>query len=289
MKDQAQNLRDMIKRNIYNKNSNILKKNDARFITVTSGKGGVGKSNFTINLAIKLSQLGKKVVVIDADLGLSNIDILLGISPKYNLSNIFTSNVDINDLIVKGPGDIYLISGGTGTLNLVDLTQNEITKLLDTFNKINNVYDYVIIDTGAGINRSVTSFIDASNEIIVVMTPDPTSITDAYSLIKNINVDGKSLSIVINRAETISEGMNVFSKMQSACKRFLNVDVTNLGVLLDDLNVTRAVKLQKPFVIYNPNCTTSKSMTLIANNIENNERKIEQENRFSSFIKGLFK
>lgn len=285
--DQAQHLRELI-RNSKQVQKTSRPKSDARFICVSSGKGGVGKSNITLNLSIKLASMGKKVLIVDADLGLSNIEVLLGIMPSYNLSHILNNKATISDIIMHAHG-VDVISGGSGVLDVTNLNEESLKRLIDAFRSLNEMYDYVFIDTGAGIDRSVMSFIGAAQEVIIVVSPDPTSITDAYALIKNTRFDDKEVFIVINMSENVAEGKAVYHKLEMACNNFLGLKVHNLGIVPHDFNVVRAVRSQTPFINEFSFSIAAKSISLIANNLEYGDNKIQSENRFTNFMNKLFK
>lgn len=287
--DQAQRLRDIVS----GSKSTIIKKTagnkpDARVITISSGKGGVGKTNFTVNLAIALSKLGNRVTVVDADLGMANIDVLLGLVPRYTLSNVVNREKSMEEVIFKGPNDINIISGGSGIIDLVNLKDAEINQLIEGFTKLNEISDYILIDTGAGMSNSVLSFINAATDVILIITPDPTSITDAYALIKNISDVGKEIKLVINRIDSNKEGQEVFNKLEKVAKKFLNIELRSLGYIYEDNHVKKAVRMQKPFLMNYPNCLASKGLDLIAYNIENNNLHVDQASGFSKFINRLF-
>lgn len=297
MKDQATRLRELMSlnklkghsANAQNPTTSPLPtKLDARIIAISSGKGGVGKTNVTVNLGLALAKLGKKVVLLDADLGLSNVDVVMGIVPKYNLFHLIQHQKTIEEIMVEGPLGIKVISGGSGMLDLVNLSDEEIIKLLESFAKLNDYADYLLIDTGAGINKSVFSFIHAANEVIMVISPDPTSITDAYAVIKNIVKGDKQIKVIINKAESHKEGYDVFHKINSATRRFLGIELESMGILLDDPNVKRAVKLQKPFLLNSPNAIASKGIELIAYNLLNNSSYVKEMSQFNVFMQKLF-
>lgn len=262
---------------------------DARIIAVSSGKGGVGKTNFTVNTAIALSKMNKRVTVIDADLGLANIDILLGLVPKYTLTHVLRNEKVIEDIILKGPNDIKIISGGSGVMDLVNLSSNELDALIKTFEYLNDDSDFILIDTGAGLNQSVLSFIQAAQELIVVVTSDPTSITDAYALIKNIKHLNIPIKIVVNRVESNKEGHEVFHKLNSATTKFLNFEMDNLGFVYEDPCVKKSVRNQIPFIVGFPNALATKGIELIANTLLHNSDFTQPEGGFKSFIKKIFK
>jgi len=290
--DQAQRLREIIyssKLQRSNESEATPAIRDARIITVSSGKGGVGKTNFTVNLAIALSRLGKSVSIIDADLGLANIDVVLGLVPKYTLSHVIRNEKEIKDIILNGPNGIRVISGGSGVMDLVNLNVEEISRLIESLEFLNDDSDYILIDTGAGLSQSVISFIEAASDVVMVITPDPTSITDAYAVIKNIASEEKSIKVVVNRVDSNKEGQNVFHKLNSAAKKFLNVELDNLGYIYEDSNVKKSVRSQSPFLLEHPNCLASRGVELIAYNIENNKTFTGSTSGFTKFIEKLFK
>ena len=268
--DQATRLRELImhKKNIKSnlELKEVTPQNTTRVICVTSGKGGVGKTNFTVNLAITLSKQEKKVVVIDADIGLANVDIVLGSISKYTLLDVINKNKDITEIMNTGPSGIKVISGGSGITGLIDLPSESIDVFINQFSKLCDYADIILIDTGAGLTKSVLSFAQAAEEIIIVTTPEPTALTDAYALIKNISLrqKDKKIKILINRVESINDGKMAFEKIKNACEKFLNLEVEKLGFLADDSNVSRAVKHQKPFVIEYPDTAVSRSLEMIA-------------------------
>lgn len=279
--DQAQKLRDIVG----DVSSEQL---DARIITVSSGKGGVGKTNFTVNLGIALAKMGKKITIIDADLGLANVDVMFGIVTKYNLSNVIKGEITVQDSIVKGPYDINIISGGSGIMDLIDLESNQLEKLIHSLSYFNTISDYILIDTGAGLSKSVLSFVDAASDIIVVITPDPTSITDAYALIKNIvKDDQKRIKLIINRVDSNEEGDEVYNKLEQAVTKFLSREIENLGYIFEDANLKRAVRKQVPLMEAYPRAIASKGIENIAYNLENNNRYAKTNHSFKSFLSKL--
>ncbi|GAB6109214.1 MinD/ParA family protein [Fusibacter bizertensis] len=279
--DQAQKLRDIV-----GEGTNDV--SDARIITISSGKGGVGKTNFTVNLGIALAKLGKKITIIDADLGLANVDVLFGIVTKYNLSNVIKGEISVQDSIVKGPYDINIISGGSGIMDLIDLNQNQLEKLIHTLSYFNTISDYILIDTGAGLSKSVLSFVEAASDVILIITPDPTSITDAYALIKNIaNDEQKKIKLIINRVDSNEEGDEVFNKLEQAVTKFLNRELENLGYIFEDTNLKRAVRKQTPLLEAYPRAIASKGIENIAYNLDNNHKYAKSNNSFKSFLNKL--
>lgn len=289
--DQAQKLREII-----NMKSKGIKETieeagskDARIIAISSGKGGVGKTNFTVNLALALTRLDKKVAIVDADLGLANIDVVLGLVPKFTLSAVLRDEKSIEEIILEGPEGIQIVSGGSGVMDLVDLNDEEIQKLIESFEYLNQTADYILIDTGAGLNKSVLAFIKAASDLIMVVTPDPTSITDAYAVIKNIGEQDNQVKVVINRIESNDEGNEVFNKINLASKKFLKMDLENIGYLYEDSNVRKAVRNQKPFLLAYPNSLASKGIEIIAYNLINNGAYTSSTSGFKQFINKLFR
>lgn len=291
--DQAHDLRDaVIKKDqiVYNTDENHkdIETSGPRVICVSSGKGGVGKSNFTINTALALQSMGKRVLVIDADIGLANVEILLGIMPQYSLLDVVKHDLNIEKVITKGPNNLGIISGGSCLQTITDLSAFEINKLIKGIATLKDFSDYIFIDTGAGISSSVTSFIAASDELILVTTPEPPAIADAYALIKLLSQDAgkKKISVVINRSMDEKEGKTVFSNLNFVAKRFLDMELNYLGYVFDDENVSKSVRSQKPFYI---NCPKTKAKT----NIDNITAKLlnmkMEEKGFKNFINKLKK
>ena len=285
MTDQAFKLRELISENAPEK----INFGDARIIAVSSGKGGVGKTNLTVNLGIALSKMDHKVTIIDADLGLANIDILLGLVPRYTLTHVLKMEKKLSEVLVEGPNGISIVSGGSGVMDMVNLSTDELSRLVESLESINNESDYILIDTGAGLNNSVLSFIKASQELIVVVTSDPTSITDAYALIKNIGELNVNIKVVVNRIESNKEGLDVFTKLNTATSKFLGVEMESIGYIYEDHNVKKSVKKQVPFLIGFPNTLASRGVELVAENLVRNSTYTQQSGGFSTFIKKIFK
>ncbi len=294
MNDQAEKLRELMisnnnlssSDNRNRKFSNLTKK--AKIISVSSGKGGVGKTNFAINFSISLKRLGYNVVIIDADIGLSNIEILSGVHMKYSISDIVFSNKGIFEIMENGPEDIKLISGGSGFKELRLFEENNFHKLIEEIEKLQSIFDYIIIDTGAGISKSVTDFIMTTEEVIVVSTPDPTSIMDSYTLVKailNSGFKGK-INVISNLVNTRKEGREIFNKLHSTVKNFLKVEIFYLGYIEKSNIVNNAVRNQIPFVISYPKDSISKKVNMIAMNYI--EEFSPQEDSKFNFAKKFF-
>jgi len=257
MLDQAQRLRQLA---VQNDNESR-----PRIITVTSGKGGVGKSNFVVNLGIALQKLGKKVMIFDADVGMGNDDVLMGFLPKYNVFDIIFNNKEIEDVLVTGPYGVKLLPGGSGITKIEELTDEEREGFLNKLTKLNDL-DYILMDTGAGINRSVLGFVAVCEELIVVTTPEPTSLTDAYSLLKAVNhfKIKSSAKVIVNRTIDNKEGIMTFNKFNNAVWNFLKMRLEHLGNLSEDRKLVQAVRQQQPFLVCFPNCEASQDILKIA-------------------------
>jgi len=271
MKDQAERLREIISsiknyKDDEKRTGMLTDKPGSRVIAVTSGKGGVGKTNFTVNLAIKFAQMGMRVVIIDADLGLANVDVVMGKMSKYNLSDVINSNKNILEILEEGYDGVKFVSGGSGVQELVKLNRTQLVDLLMKLGKLDEEADIILIDTGAGLSENVISFVHAAREVILVTTPEPTSITDAYALIKTITHKdkAKNIKVVVNRADNAAEAFNILDKLNVVTQKFLGVKLQKLGYILNDICVTKAVKIQQPFVISFARSEASKNMNDIA-------------------------
>lgn len=287
--DQAEGLRNIIKF----KNQNYV--SNARVIAITSGKGGVGKSNVSINLAIQFVKMGKKVIILDADFGLANIEVMFGVIPRYNLSDIMFKGKDIKEIITKGPLDIGFISGGSGIAKLVNLDREGLKRLVNKMSELEEMYDVIIIDTGAGIADSVMEFLVASPETIIVTTPEPTSITDSYALLKSLSLHPQfnekeaKVKMIANRVESEKEGQILHEKLNLVVSRFLGIDVEYLGYIPQDNCVTKAVMNQNPVSICYPNAPASKAFENLANRLQYIEDDIPVHKRgIRGYLKTVF-
>jgi flagellar biosynthesis protein FlhG len=295
MKDQAERLREIIG-NIkhYNEEEKIsgrlTDKPGSRVIAITSGKGGVGKTNFTVNLGIVFSQMGLRVVIIDADLGLANVDVVMGKMSKYNLSDVINTNKDILEILEEGPNGVKFVSGGSGVQDLVKLDKTQLVDLLMKLGKLDEEADIILIDTGAGLSDNVISFVHAAKEVILVTTPEPTSITDAYALIKTITHKDKTKNIkfVVNRADNATEAFNLLDKLNVVTQKFLGVKLQKLGYILNDVSVVKAVKIQQPFVVSFSKSEASKNIKEIALTLmDDREVSTNSASGFKTFINKL--
>ena len=262
--DQAEKLRDMVKQKNMTENPVELPPDlTARIIAVTSGKGGVGKSNITLNLAIAFAKQEKRVVILDADFGLANIEVLFGIVPKYNLGHVFAGERSIDEIITEGPLGVKLVSGGSGIRELANFDDRRMSVVIEKLAYLDTISDIILIDTGAGISDTVINFIRASGETIIITTPEPTSLTDAYAVVKTVHGDDgpkPAFKVLVNRAESDAEAEEVFGKISKVSKHFLGIELEDIGYVPYDINVLKAVKKQEPVMLSFPESEAAKSI-----------------------------
>ncbi|MDR1616404.1 MAG: MinD/ParA family protein [Syntrophomonadaceae bacterium] len=272
MKDQAEKLR-AVANELRNQNeaetaavSNFtLTANQAKVIAITSGKGGVGKSTLAVNLAISLCMNGKRVALVDGDLGLANIDIMLGITPEYTLHHLITGKKSLEEIIIEGLFGLKIIPGWSGIENLLDLSSDEVKRIIAELSKIEDQVDYLIIDTGAGISKIITAFIKAADIVLLVTTPEPTSITDAYSALKNVIEvkENKEVGLIVNRVVNRREGIRIAARLAEVCEKFLNFKLQFLGYISNNNIVGEAVTRQRPVISLYPNSSVVEEITAI--------------------------
>ncbi len=269
--DQAEQLRNVIK-----KKSREASAGCARVLTITSG---VGKSNVAVNMAVWLRRMERKVIIIDADLGLANVEVMFGAVPQYNLSDLIYRGKSIREIITKGPMDIGFISGGLGIAGLNNLSKDQIVYLVHSLAELNEMADVIIIDTGAGISDSVLEFVLASPEILLVSTPEPSSLTDAYSLLKALyrnpifSRDKTKINVIANKVTSIEEGDAVFSKLNSVVSQFLKGTIDFMGMIPQDQEMEHAVRSQKIVSIEKPSAEVSKAFQILTNNFINHKHE----------------
>lgn len=258
-------------------------------IAITGGKGGVGKSNIACNLAIAMAQLNKRVLVLDADLSLANVDVLLGMAPRHNLSHVIRGEMQLKDIMVQGPAGVMVIPGGSGIEELTQLNPVQMSRLFRAFDGIQPVPDVFLIDTAAGIHTNVMQFLTAADQVIVVTTPEPTAYTDAYALIKTLlkHQDGKEIGLLVNMAQNAYEAAEVLRMMLQMCRQFLNLSFNNIGFVPRDPEVLKAVRLQKPFLLRTPNAPASKTIRNIAATILQIDFKDRQPRGLRRFFNRL--
>ncbi len=252
--DQAQGIRQM----------NASK--PVRVMAVTSGKGGVGKSNITVNLAVAMAQSGENVIVMDADLGLANIDVLLGLSPKRNLSHVIQGECTLEEIIIDGPGGIKIIPASSGSASMSDLTPAENAGVIRSFSELTQPVDTLLIDTAAGLSDSVVSYLRAAREVIVVVCDEPASITDAYAMIKVMNRDYgvQRFHVLSNQANGIQQGRELYMKLSRVSEKYLDVTLDFLGTVPYDDYLKKAVQKQKCVIEIYPRSPSALAFRQIA-------------------------
>lgn len=257
----------------------------ARVITVTSGKGGVGKSNVAINLAIQFRKMGQKVIILDADFGLANIEIMFGAVPKHNLCDLIYKGKNIKEIITWGPMDVGFISGGSGIAGMSNLNRDYLNYIVQNLAQLDSITDILIVDTGAGISDAVMEFLVASGEILLVTTPEPTSITDSYSLLKALyrhprfHEEVTKVKMIANRVDKETEGQILFSKLNAVVTRYLKIPMMYLGCVPEDPHLTRAVMQQTPVSIQNPGARSTAAYEKMAKQLLGREEEERQPRR----------
>lgn len=237
----------------------------ARIIAITSGKGGVGKTNLVVNLAIALSAHGKRVLIIDVDLGMANVDVVLGTSSQYNFLHLMQEDLLIDDIISEGPAGIKYLSGGSGIEQLANLSYNELKRITQKLYRCEAFADIILLDTGAGLGKNVLNFLTSSDEVILVTTPEPTAMTDAYAIMKAYSTYCNApINLVVNRVFDAEEGGDVMLKLSKTAERFLGLPLAFLGQIYEDRNLMKAVKLQRPLLLAYPGSVASRCIKAIA-------------------------
>jgi flagellar biosynthesis protein FlhG len=264
-----------------------------RVITVTSGKGGVGKTTFTINFALSLAKLGQRVFIIDADLGTANVDVLLNLHPKYNLTHIINKEKELLDIIVEGPGGIHVIPGGSGLQYLADMEDWQFNHLIYSLQMLEQYADIILIDTGAGLSKNVMNFVLAADSVIVITTPEPHSITDAYAIMKVLDEHHFDISpyLVLNRVDSLKEYQDISNKMIQVANRFLSLNISALGYILEDPIVPRSNRRLESFFLEHPESAAARCVNNIAEQLLNPEKDIQlpvNDRNFFSKLKELF-
>ncbi|MBN1493497.1 MAG: MinD/ParA family protein [Candidatus Omnitrophica bacterium] len=240
-----------------------------KIIAITSGKGGVGKTNFVTNVALQLAKFKKKVIIVDLDLGLANVDILLNLTPKYNIEDVIRGRKSVEEVILEGPQGVKLLPGGSGISRLADLDDQERNNFIKGFTTLKETYDYILLDTAAGISKNVIEFVLIADEAIVVTTPEPTAITDAYAAIKIIGKRNKDMDVYVlfNMVQSEHEAQMYFKKINQVIRQFLNMSVTYLGYIIDDQCVKQSIMRRKAFSIAYPFSHATRSVHLAARQV----------------------
>jgi flagellar biosynthesis protein FlhG len=266
MKDQAERLREMANQIRQQIEAELLQPHRSRVVAISSGKGGVGKSTLALNLSLILCTQGKRVLLLDADMGMANLDIMLGMVPKYNLFHMIQGKRSLDEIIIPGPQGMSIIPGGSGIQELANLPAGDMKRLLVELGKLDNDYDYMILDTGAGISQNVTTYLLAADDAIIITSPEPTALTDAYGVLKSMNragYEGK-VHLVVNRVSDDSEGILVAEKLKTVARKYLGVDLVDLGYIINDASVSEGIRQQQPFVEIYPRSRATRNIERIA-------------------------
>lgn len=275
MADQAEQLRELVRNREQGDEKQEAQKK-TRIIAIASGKGGVGKTNISINLALAYAQLGKKVIVMDADLGLANVNVVLGMIPKYNLYHLIRKQKRMSDIILDTSYGIQIVAGASGFSKIANLSDDEREGFIRELSELQTA-DIIIIDTSAGVSNNVLSFVRAADDALIITTPEPTAITDAYGIIKIIatEIDNMNLGLklIVNRVKTVTEGKRVAERVINIAGQFLNLKVDYLGYVYDDPAVQAAVLKQKPFLVSDPSGKASICLKHIVGRLEKVEYK----------------
>ena len=292
MTDQAEDLKTLMK----NKNSSdkavlsdLPPKRKTRIIAVTSGKGGVGKTNISTNMAIAYAKMGKNVIVIDADLGLANVNVMMNIIPKFNLYHVMKKQKKMSDIIIDTEYGIKFVAGASGFSKIANMEEAERSDFIKELYTLAEA-DIIIIDTSAGVSKNVLSFVAAADEVVIVTTSEPTAITDAYGIIKIIATEVENydlnLKMVVNRVNSALEGKKIAERMIQIVAQFLNLKVEYLGFIYNDPAVEQAVLKQKPFFISAPKSKAASCLRHIVAKLEKTD--YNEYSGFSGFLQKLF-
>ena len=298
MSDQAEKLRALVQQQSEKLTPAVVASDPprprlkTRTLVVTSGKGGVGKTNLTVNLALAFAKRGKKTLLFDADLGMANLDVLLGISPQHTLVDVIHDRKRLDEVIFPISENLELIPGGSGISELANLPAERMENLLGRLSEIEGRSEILLIDTGAGISRQVLDFVLAAHEVIVVTTPEPTAITDAYGMIKALNTQnpGATVHLLVNQADSEQEARTVAAKLTMIVERFLEIKLHFLGFVEKDVNVGRAVLQQRPFSSLYPYAIATRRVNILAGTllVQNDEPSVP-EGFFSRFFRRISK
>ena len=262
-----------------------------RVIAITSGKGGVGKSNLAVNIAVEMANVGQQVLLMDADLGLANIDILLGLRPEYNLEHVLNGERTLEEVVVEGPAGIKIIPAASGAQRMAELTHAENAGVIQAFSELSHPIDTLIVDTAAGLSDSVMAFTRAARDVIVVVCDEPASITDAYAIIKVLSRDYKidRFHVVANMARSMQQGHELFAKLTHTTERFLDVTLNFIGVVPFDELLVKAVRQQKAVVEAYPRSQSSLAFKKIVKKIDRWPTPIHAEGNLEFFVERLIK
>jgi flagellar biosynthesis protein FlhG len=265
--DQAKTLRSLVE-----KNRSFEKKvfRNTRSMAIVSGKGGVGKSSLSVNLALAIADLGFSVVLLDADMGMANVDLMLGLVPRYSLAHVIRGSREIREILIELDDRVWVIPGGSGVREMAEANEDIFLKILEQLTTLDLMADYLIIDTGAGIHKDVLSFALAADSVVVVTTPEPTSVRDAYGIMKILAIESKSkadMHLVVNMADNAVEAGETAERMQKVSSRFLSLNVDYDGFVPIDRHLKKAICSQRPLLREFPNSVASYSFREIASRL----------------------
>ena len=278
-----------------NSENNERKSKKAEIITIASGKGGVGKTLFSVNTAIECALLGKKTLLIDADLGLANVHIMTGIYPDFDLMDVVNNKKTIQEVIVEGPGGIHIIPGASGIFQLSNISHQKRQNLVDQLNKLETAYDVIIVDAEAGLSHNVLKFVSIADRAVIITTPDLTALSDAYAIIKVIRLrkNNDNIGVVVNRARSVNEADAVYKKLSMATEKFLSYKIIKYGFILEDaITVKESIQTRKPIAVQFPKTKVGASLKNVVYELFKVEAKKVVEpnvilNRFSMLLENI--
>ena len=279
--DQAQALRGLVEQQRSNRQQAATAAR-VRTMAITSGKGGVGKTTFSVNLAAQLARMHRRVLLLDADLGTANADVLCNLAPVHNLAHVVAGRRTIQQAILQAPGGFELVPGASGLAQMAALGEYERDRLLDQLQQLEHQADVILIDTGAGIGPNVLGFLTAVDEVLVVVTPEPTAITDAYALIKTLVrlKPDADVRLVVNMVRDEREAKAVFARIAGVCRRFLDYTPRFAGCLVSDPRVSLSIRRRQPFVLESPGCPASRCMRQLAHRLDRHVAPMRDQGLF---------
>jgi len=261
----------------------------ARTLAITSGKGGVGKSSITTNLAISLSQQGARVCIFDADTSLANVNVLMGLTPRYNIEHLLYGAKTLDEIMITGPTNVTVIPASSGIATLDDIDKDQQSRLITALEELEKRFDYLIIDTAAGIGDTVIRFLRASDAVLLVISTEPTSLTDAFALLRVLKRNGykKTTNVLVNMAINFGDGMEVFKRFSGVVRKYLELSLNYVGYVTDDTAVKESVRHQCPVVLYRPDALATRCFLNLRKVLVNHLSTNESREKFSTFWKTI--